>query len=65
MYTELNKRIPSAGQFQAVNVPGVWGSQISTEPAQVDGKIVSPTHRPPLPPTKFSFFLEAESTQSP
>ena len=36
--------------------------------AQDDGKVVSPTHRPPLPPSKYSwysFLLEAESTSGP
>jgi len=36
--------------------------------AQDGGKVVSLTHRPPLPPTKYSrysFLLEAESTQGP
>ena len=38
-------------------MPGGWG-----------GKVVSPTHRPPLPPRKYSwysFLLEAESTPGP
>ena len=36
--------------------------------AQDDGKVVSLTHRPPLPPRKYSwysFLLEAESTPGP
>jgi len=36
--------------------------------AQDGGKVVSPTHRPPLPPRKYSwysFLLEAESTSGP
>jgi hypothetical protein len=36
--------------------------------AQDGGKVVSPTHRPPLPPRKYtwySFLLEAESTPGP
>ena len=36
--------------------------------AQDGGKVVSLTHRPPLPPTKhswYSFLLEAESTPGP
>jgi len=33
---------------QAVRVPG--GSKISRHSAHKGGKVVSPTHRPPLPP---------------
>jgi len=36
------------GQVQSL--PGGWGSQISSQSAHEDGKVVSPTHRPPLPP---------------
>ena len=33
-----------------MRVPGVWGSQTSRQSAHGGGKVVSPTHRPPLPP---------------
>jgi hypothetical protein len=37
---------------QGHRVPGSSGSQISRQSAHEDGKVVSPTHRPPLPPRK-------------
>jgi len=35
---------------QALRIPGIWGSQISRQSALEGGKVVSPTHRPPLYP---------------
>jgi len=48
--------------------PGGWGSQISKQSAHEGSKFVSPMHRLPLPPRKYSwysFLLEAESTPGP
>jgi len=53
---------------QALRIAGGGGSQISRQPANEDGKVVSPMHWPPLPPRKYSWYsfqLEAESAPGP
>ena len=51
-----NLRVPEIWGFQKfegsrnLRVPEVWGSQISRQLAHEGGKVVSFTHRPPLPP---------------
>ena len=48
--------------------PGGWGYRISRQSAHEGGKVVSPKPRPPLPPSKKSwylFLLEAELTPGP
>jgi hypothetical protein len=43
--------------WQALRVPGGWGSHILRQSAYEVGKVVSPTHRPPLPYGIFLVFI--------
>jgi hypothetical protein len=53
---------------QALRFPEGWGSQISRQSEHEGGKGVSPTHRPPLRPREYSWYLSllgAELTTGP
>jgi hypothetical protein len=52
---------------QAQRDRGGWCSQISRQSAHAGRNLVSPTHRPPLPPSKYYWYslLEAESAPGP
>ena len=42
--------------WRGLRVPRGWGSQVSWQSAHEGGKVVSLSHRLPLPPTKYSWY---------
>jgi hypothetical protein len=68
--------LKAKGKGKAIPLEAWTGSEgsrrlrlaVSRQSAHEGGKVVSPTHRPPLTPrkyTRYSFLLEAESTPGP
>jgi hypothetical protein len=50
---------------QALGVPEGWGSQILRQTAQAGGKVVSPTHQPPLPQEIFLVLISVRGWVDP
>jgi hypothetical protein len=51
--------------WQALRVPGVWGSQILRQSAHEGGKVASPTHQPHLPQEIFLVLIYGRSWVDP
>ena len=61
----LYKIYPTTGSDRSRGLQEVKTFRISRQTAHECGKVVSPTHRPPLPPREdpwYSFLLESESS---
>ena len=50
---------------QALRVPGSWVSKISRQSAHEGGKVVSPTHRQPLPQETFVVLISVRGCVNP
>jgi hypothetical protein len=64
----LFKSNPITGLDRPLGFQKVEAPRIFRQSAHEDGKVVSPTHRPPLPTMKYSwysFLLEAKSSPGP
>jgi hypothetical protein len=49
-WSSISKTCPSAGLDRPIVVPEIEAAIISRQSAHEGGKVVSPKHRPPLPP---------------
>jgi len=56
------KTIPVQACYRSWRVPGGWDPKTSRQSAHEVGIVVSPTHRPPLPPRKYSSILISASS---
>ena len=60
------KKNPHYSPGQALKFPRGWGAQISRHSAHEGGKVVSPTHQPPLPrPGKFLVLISVRGWVNP